>query len=112
MMLGAKKLRARNDAPWAKNSGNARKERLVQAIKAFQRQSPENKELWGQYADAYLEGHRDPNRHEVQTLQEFVTQNQVSMVTTAAASFASNNVYLQQGAKSYNQGPHASMVDK
>merc|ERR1711933_442417 len=45
------------------------KQLLVDKIKAFQRQSPDNKESWGAFCGAT----RDPARHDEAKLQEFVT---------------------------------------
>lgn len=47
------------------------KSALVERIKSFQRASPDSKELWWNYADTYLGGNRDPNRHLAHELKEF-----------------------------------------
>jgi len=47
------------------------KDYLVSQVKAFQRIGDQQKELWGTYADMYLGGVRDPNRHDAATLEEF-----------------------------------------
>eukprot|EP00420_Gonyaulax_spinifera_P004245 CAMPEP_0197931624 /NCGR_PEP_ID=MMETSP1439-20131203/107368_1 /TAXON_ID=66791 /ORGANISM="Gonyaulax spinifera, Strain CCMP409" /LENGTH=60 /DNA_ID=CAMNT_0043554369 /DNA_START=26 /DNA_END=204 /DNA_ORIENTATION=+ len=48
------------------------KAELVQAIKDLQRSDPDAKQVWGQYCDEHLGGARDPNRHDVGTLQGFL----------------------------------------
>jgi len=51
--------------------GGTPKDDLVNRMKAFQRSSAENKELWNTYCDTYLGGVKDPNRHDEGTLKEF-----------------------------------------
>merc|ERR1719282_1910770 len=47
------------------------KDTLVAQVKNFQRQGEQQKELWSMYADMYLNGIRDPARHDAATLHEF-----------------------------------------
>merc|ERR1719323_1996872 len=47
------------------------KEALVAQVKQFQRMGTQQKDLWGTYADTYLQGVRDPSRHDAATLHEF-----------------------------------------
>lgn len=57
------------------------KDQLVQQIKSFQRQGEQQKELWGTYADTYLNGIRDPARHDASTLQEFCQNHGVPPIS-------------------------------
>jgi len=52
-------------------SGDPMKDNLVSKVKAYQRMGEEQKGLWGQYADIYLGGVRDPAKHEASVLTEF-----------------------------------------
>eukprot|EP00408_Alexandrium_pacificum_P010592 CAMPEP_0171215144 /NCGR_PEP_ID=MMETSP0790-20130122/31517_1 /TAXON_ID=2925 /ORGANISM="Alexandrium catenella, Strain OF101" /LENGTH=257 /DNA_ID=CAMNT_0011680891 /DNA_START=68 /DNA_END=839 /DNA_ORIENTATION=- len=56
-------------------SGDPEKDGLVGKIKAFQRSSPDAKEIWGAYCDAHLGGIRDPNRHDKDVLMQFVSDS-------------------------------------
>lgn len=51
------------------------KDYLVAQVKSFQREGQQQKELWATYADLYLGGVRDPNRHEYATLLEFISNH-------------------------------------
>lgn len=62
-------------------SGDPYKDSLVGQVKNFQRQGDQQKELWGMYADMYLGGIRDPNRHDAATLQEFCQNHNVPMAS-------------------------------
>lgn len=57
-------------------AGNAaadpEKAELVQKIKALQRTDPEAKSAWWTFCDEQLQGIKDPNRHEKETLQQFM----------------------------------------
>jgi hypothetical protein len=64
---------------------DSEKEALVMSIKSFQRLGTQQKETWGGYADKYLGGVRDPSRHDVATLQEFINQHGVEQVAPAAS---------------------------
>merc|ERR1712064_90705 len=57
-------------------STNPLKQQLVERVKAFQKQSPDMKELWHQYCDAELGGNRDPSRQPAETLQSFLNTYQ------------------------------------
>jgi len=48
------------------------KEGLVHRVKTFQRSGDEAKQQWGAYCDEHLGGVRDPNRHDMATLKQFV----------------------------------------
>merc|ERR1711939_430944 len=48
------------------------KDHLVMQIKAFQKGSEAQRELWHAFCDTHLEGHRDPNRAEAETLAYFL----------------------------------------
>lgn len=62
--------------PMKKGAGAAdadpEKAELVEKIKALQRSSPESKQSWWDFADTNHGGVRDPNRHESDTLREFL----------------------------------------
>merc|ERR1712137_970162 len=58
-------------------SGGARKDELVARVKNFQRADTNQKEMWWSYSDSYLNGVRDPARHTVEALQEFVDSHSV-----------------------------------
>jgi len=45
---------------------------LVMKVKNYQRTGDQAKECWGQFCDAQFGGVRDPNRHDVATLQRFI----------------------------------------
>lgn len=66
-MGGPLMKRAKTDTP----TGNAKLDKLVMRIKTFQRGDASQKEVWWGYADQYLDGVRDPARHDVATLEEF-----------------------------------------
>merc|ERR1711988_1086146 len=100
----AKRMRGDNGVAWATGGTDPRKERLVQAIKAFQRQGEQFKQLWWQYADSSLGGIRDPARHDYDTLQEFVVSNNVPQAN--GASMYGN------GASMYGQDTKASLIQK
>lgn len=65
--------------------GGSPKDMLVNRLKAYQRSSPDNKELWATYTDTYLGGVRDPNRHDEATLTEFCDNHGVPNVGEASA---------------------------
>jgi hypothetical protein len=46
-------------------------------VKSFQRSGEAQKELWWQYADTYLGAVRDPSKHDIASLRDFVTSNQL-----------------------------------
>lgn len=49
------------------------KDQLVAQVKGFQRQGDQEKEVWATYCETYLAGVKDPSRHDVGVLQDFVT---------------------------------------
>lgn len=53
------------------------KEYCVAQVKNFQRLGEQQRDLWAAYADTYLGGLRDPNRHDYATLQEFCENHHV-----------------------------------
>merc|ERR1711971_430828 len=63
------------------SSGDPRKDTLVHSLKAFKRMGDDYKNLWGMYCDTYLGGIRDPARHTTETLQEFITNHHVPIVS-------------------------------
>lgn len=77
--LGGSRDPARHDAVTLRHflkqhgpgAGDLLKDQLVQQVKAWQRQSAEQKEIWHTYADTQLGGVRDPARHDTATLQGF-----------------------------------------
>jgi len=54
------------------------KQAMVDAVKAYQRSGPNEKEAWGNYADQFLNGVKDPARHDAETLQSFMATHGVS----------------------------------
>jgi len=68
----------------------ASKASLVEQVKQLQRSSPEAKQSWWDYCDKELGGVHDPNRHDEQVLQDFLTLNQdfLTMQADGASSFA------------------------
>jgi len=53
----------------------ANKSSLVEQIKAIQRSDPEAKQAWWDYCDQRLGGVKDPNRHDAQVLEEFLSMH-------------------------------------
>jgi len=51
------------------------KGQLVEKIKTLQRSGDEMKQAWWAFCDGRLGGIRDPNRHEMETLQAFLVEN-------------------------------------
>jgi len=64
--------------------GGGPKEHLVTQLKQFQRMGEDQKALWAEYADQYLGGVRDPNRHDAATLHEFCMNHGVPGVEAGA----------------------------
>jgi len=58
-------------------SGDPTKDLLVQRVKQFQRSGEHGKEAWHTYADTCMNGVRDPNKHDVDSLQNFIHLNGV-----------------------------------
>jgi len=84
----AKRMRDGSGMAMGMMGGGSAKDMLVGRLKAFQRSSPDNKELWGTYADTYLGGVRDPTRHDEQTIQEFCVNHQVPRTVAWAVAWA------------------------
>ncbi|OLQ07045.1 hypothetical protein AK812_SmicGene9660 [Symbiodinium microadriaticum] len=59
---------------WYASSYDPRKDSLVQKIKAMQRSNEETKRQWWQFCDNRQGGIRDPTRHDVRVLQEFLNE--------------------------------------
>lgn len=72
--------------PMMVSSGDPRKDTLVAQIKNFQRAGIQQKELWSLYADTYLQGLRDPSRHDANTLEEFCVNHGVPPVDAATVA--------------------------
>eukprot|EP00913_Durusdinium_trenchii_P031060 g29087.t1 len=53
---------------------SAEKTALVEKIKALQRSSFESKQAWWAFCDAEARGIKDPNRHQVEKLQQFLDE--------------------------------------
>merc|ERR1719375_2036926 len=53
------------------------KARLVDRVKALQRSDPVKKEAWWELCDKHYEGRRDPGRHNVETLEEFLSAYEI-----------------------------------
>lgn len=66
----AKKLRAIGNHPMGNDGA---KEQLVMHVKAFQKASVPQKELWHAFCDTHLDGVRDPARVEAESLQYFLS---------------------------------------
>jgi len=50
------------------------KDALVSRIKAYQRSGEEPKQQWWLFCDTQLSGIRDPSRHDVEVLEQFISQ--------------------------------------
>jgi len=66
----------------------ADKASLVEQVKQVQRQGPEAKQAWWQYCEEHLGGIKDPNRHEEDTLQDFLTRYGNGEITASAGGGA------------------------
>jgi len=64
---------------------DARKDQLVQRVKAYQRSGQEQKDAWHTYADSQLGGVRDPARHDASALQDFIMAHDVPPASEPAA---------------------------
>eukprot|EP00403_Amphidinium_massartii_P015886 CAMPEP_0178431136 /NCGR_PEP_ID=MMETSP0689_2-20121128/31682_1 /TAXON_ID=160604 /ORGANISM="Amphidinium massartii, Strain CS-259" /LENGTH=250 /DNA_ID=CAMNT_0020053019 /DNA_START=82 /DNA_END=834 /DNA_ORIENTATION=+ len=53
------------------------KDALVDAIKELQRSGPEGKEQWGLYCEQHGQGIRDPTKHDLEYLSNFLSQYQM-----------------------------------
>jgi hypothetical protein len=78
------------------------KQRLVASIKAYQR-NPDQKQCWWDFCDQELAGVKDPNRHDIHTLQRFIRDYDVPDSGTGApmASFDRPSF----GAPTYSRAP-------
>lgn len=47
---------------------------LVEAVKSLQRSDPDLKQAWWDYCDKEFQGNKDPNRHDEDSLQNFLSQ--------------------------------------
>lgn len=81
-----KRIRGSAGAGGGGSSGDPKKDELVARIKAFQKDGVEQKELWSLYADTYLEGWRDPSRHDANALDQFCSNHDVPKLDASAAS--------------------------
>lgn len=75
-----------NLGPGGGGTGDPIKDQLVAMVKQYQRLDQRQKDLWNLYADTYLNGIRDPARHESTTLHEFCVNHQVPQVDMSAAA--------------------------
>eukprot|EP00401_Gymnodinium_catenatum_P079406 CAMPEP_0117512672 /NCGR_PEP_ID=MMETSP0784-20121206/29154_1 /TAXON_ID=39447 /ORGANISM="" /LENGTH=316 /DNA_ID=CAMNT_0005308403 /DNA_START=60 /DNA_END=1006 /DNA_ORIENTATION=+ len=83
----AKRMRTAMGMGMGMMTGDTVKDRLVAGIKAFQRESEDQKETWWNYADAELGGIRDPARHDTATLQQFAEAYGVEAQAPAMPTF-------------------------
>merc|ERR1719436_1840811 len=67
------------------STGDPNKDRLVNMLKNYQRQGQQEKEMWWNHCDTTLGGVRDPARHDVSTLQDFVNTYGISEAPQAQA---------------------------
>jgi len=70
--LGAPAAKRMRTEVFPISSGDPEKDALVSRVKAYQRSGDEQKQTWWTYCDTMLGGKRDPAKHDVATLQEFV----------------------------------------
>eukprot|EP00927_Polykrikos_kofoidii_P048808 TRINITY_DN43005_c0_g1_i1.p1 TRINITY_DN43005_c0_g1~~TRINITY_DN43005_c0_g1_i1.p1 ORF type:complete len:234 (+),score=29.59 TRINITY_DN43005_c0_g1_i1:76-777(+) len=77
-MGGPPAKRARTDSSMYHASGSSTKDDLVSKIKSFQRSGESQKQQWWDYADGSLGGVRDPAKHDVATLRQFVSSYNVA----------------------------------
>jgi len=59
-------------------SGDPTKDRMVLAIKAYQKAGEQQKQTWWTFCDSQLGGNRDPARHDTETLLQFIERYGVS----------------------------------
>lgn len=64
--------RQATQAPWQQGSDDPEKAGLVEKVKALQRADPSAKQAWWTYCDANAAGAKDPNRHDAESLHEFL----------------------------------------
>mmetsp|Transcript_17060 Transcript_17060/g.37450 ORF Transcript_17060/g.37450 Transcript_17060/m.37450 type:complete len:404 (+) Transcript_17060:46-1257(+) len=53
------------------------KDKLVNAVKSYQREGEMHRELWWNFCDTQFGGVRDPSRHDVNSLRQFLAANGV-----------------------------------
>lgn len=59
------------------------REKLVNSVKTYQRNSEAERDAWWSYCDQNLNGFRDPAKHTAEALQQFVTAYGVPLVEAA-----------------------------
>lgn len=67
-------------------SGGAQKDKLVEAVKNFQKSSEDAKQTWWFFCDSEHDGIRDPKRHELSTLRGFLQSNGIKVASGPAGS--------------------------
>jgi len=72
--------RARTSGPDVASSGNAQKDDLVQRVKKVQRASEDFKAAWHNHSDTLNNGIRDPAKHPIESLENFLLQHESSVV--------------------------------
>lgn len=80
---------------------------LVDRVKAFQRQSAENRELWSRFADDHLDGTKDPAKVEAEQLQLFVSSFGVAELPDAQAAGAPPDPSLVGRVKAFQRNGDA-----
>lgn len=75
MMFGAEppRKKAKTAAGGGGGGGDAEKANLVEKVKNLQRKDADTKEAWWKFTDEFHGGVHDPNRHEKETLLEFLS---------------------------------------
>eukprot|EP00401_Gymnodinium_catenatum_P064669 CAMPEP_0117485710 /NCGR_PEP_ID=MMETSP0784-20121206/15104_1 /TAXON_ID=39447 /ORGANISM="" /LENGTH=657 /DNA_ID=CAMNT_0005280303 /DNA_START=32 /DNA_END=2005 /DNA_ORIENTATION=- len=84
----------------AGGTGDPTRDALVAAVKAYQRQGDDQKQVWWNFCDTELSGVRDPARHEVATLRRFADAYGLDVQAAEAASPAFG-VHGMAGAASF-----------
>jgi len=81
-------------------SSDPTKDALVARIKAFQKGSEQQKELWGSHCDTNLRGVRDPARHDVASLESFIATYGIPDIDTDSYEYevqVESNSYMPGG---------------
>mmetsp|Transcript_37094 Transcript_37094/g.60882 ORF Transcript_37094/g.60882 Transcript_37094/m.60882 type:complete len:318 (+) Transcript_37094:24-977(+) len=90
------------------------KESLVTQIKELQRSSPEMKQSWQDYCSQYGQGYKDPMRHDVGFLHQFMTLHKPPAIKRSwqpdAAVPMVAGVYAGQGMGSVTQSTQEGLV--
>mmetsp|Transcript_70707 Transcript_70707/g.118197 ORF Transcript_70707/g.118197 Transcript_70707/m.118197 type:complete len:322 (-) Transcript_70707:1336-2301(-) len=90
------------------------KEKLVKQIKELQRSSPEMKQSWQDYCSQYGQGYKDPMRHDVGFLHQFMTLHKPPAIKRSwqpdAAVPMVAGVYAGQGMGSVTQSTQEGLV--